>query len=418
MTDDRSTAIGGGPLTPSPAGVVSGNALQLTLATIAFAVCFAVFGSISAMMPLISEKLGLSEFQKGVAIAVPVLLGSIGRIPLGILTDRLGGRAVFLVCMLASIVPGVAVGFANSYGMLLVCGFFAGLALAVFPVGIGLVNGWYPPQRQGLALGIYGAGNIGQALAAFGAPVLAKQLGYGWGFWSFAVLTAAWLVVFFLFAQDAPRKGPRRSMADFLIPIRDRRSWVLSLYYFLTFGGFVAMASYLPMFLKTLFGLTPADAGMRTAGFVVLATAMRPVGGYLADRVGGRRVLQWTFIATAAMAVFLACPMMPTFTIGALGMAVAIGLGNGAVFNLVPEFFPRSVGTVTGLVGAAGGLGGFFPPLVVGSLRQSTGSFSMGFVLLGAFAVGCLAVLLASRRSKPAIEPRRSLDPEAASFKK
>src|SRR6185436_4824290 len=127
----------------------------------------------------------------------------------------------------------------------------------------------------------------------FGAPVLARRFGYAWGFWSFALLTAAWLVVFFMFAQDAPQKRPRRSLADFLIPLRDRRSWLLSLYYFLTFGGFVAMASYLPMFLKALFGLAPADAGMRTAGFVVLATVMRPVGGYLADCIGGRKVLQW-----------------------------------------------------------------------------------------------------------------------------
>jgi NNP family nitrate/nitrite transporter-like MFS transporter len=168
-------------------------------------------------------------------------------------------------------------------------------------------------------------------------------------------------------------------------------SWVLSLYYFLTFGGFVAMAVYLPIFLTETFRLTPADAGLRTAGFVVLATALRPLGGVLADRVGGRRVLLAVFPATAA-AVFMACPLMSTFTVGALGMAAAIGLGNGAVFKLVPEHFPRAVGSVTGLVGAAGGLGGFFPPLVLGVLRQATGSFTGGFVLLSAFCLGCLLV--------------------------
>jgi NNP family nitrate/nitrite transporter-like MFS transporter len=170
-------------------------------------------------------------------------------------------------------------------------------------------------------------------------------------------------------------------------------SWVLSLYYFLTFGGFVAMSIYLPTFLTDMFGLTPQDAGFRTAGFVVLATAMRPFGGWLADRVGGRKILLWVFPATAVMAIFMACPLMSTFTIGALGMAAAIGLGNGAVFKLVPEYFPNSVGSVTGLVGAAGGLGGFFPPLIVGGVRHATGAFTWGFVLLSLFSIICLMVV-------------------------
>jgi NNP family nitrate/nitrite transporter-like MFS transporter len=275
-----------------------------------------------------------------------------------------------------------------------------GVALASFSVGVGFVNGWYPPARQGTALGIYGAGNVGQSLAAFGAPVLAGWLGFAWGFWAFALLTVVWLVAFWARAEDAPRRGPAKSLADFVRPLRERMSWVLSLYYFLTFGGFVAMAVYLPIFLTDMFGLTPRDAGLRTAGFVLLATGMRPVGGWLADRVGGERILLWVFPAVAGFAGFMACPMMATFTIGALGMAAAIGLGNGAVFKLVPEYFPRSVGSVTGLVGAAGGLGGFFPPLVLGGIRQATGSFTWGFVLLSVFSLVCLVTcrVVASRR--------------------
>jgi NNP family nitrate/nitrite transporter-like MFS transporter len=374
--------------TPSP----TGDPLQLTLATGAFAVCFAVFGSVSAQMSELEQRLRLSEFQVGLALAVPVLLGSLGRIPLGILTDRLGGRLVFLLVMLASVPPVLIMPYVEDFPSLLLCGFFFGLPLAVFPVGIVFVNGWYPPHKQGLALGIYGAGNVGQSLAAFGAPLVVAAAGFAWGFWAFGVLTAAWLVLIFLLARNAPRTGPAKTWGDFVRPLADVRSWVLSLYYFLTFGGFVAMSIYLPKFLRDMYQLTPLDAGFRTAGFVLLATAMRPVGGWLADCLGGRRILLWVFLAVTVFALFMACPMMVTFTIGALGMAAAIGLGNGAVFRLVPDYFPKAVGSVTGLVGAAGGLGGFFPPLVIGILRQSTGSFIPGFLLLCAFAALCLLI--------------------------
>src|SRR5215510_14676579 len=153
-----------------------------------------------------------------------------------------------------------------------------------------------------MALGVYGAGNIGQSLAAFGSPVLATALGFKWGFWTFGLLLLVWLAIFRLKAEDAPRRAPARSFGEILRPLRDGKSWILSLYYFRTFGGFVAMAIYLPIFLTEIFKLTPRDAGFRTAGFVVLATAMRPVGGVLADRIGGRRILLWVFPATAAMA--------------------------------------------------------------------------------------------------------------------
>jgi MFS transporter, NNP family, nitrate/nitrite transporter len=374
----------------------SGNSLQLVLATGAFAICFAVFGSVSAMMPILKKNLGLDPVQVSVALAIPVLLGSLGRIPLGMLTDRYGGRLIFAIVMACSIVPAMLMGFVSEYWQLAVCGFFIGIALASFSVGVGFVSGWYRAERQGYALGVYGAGNIGQSLAAFGSPVLAASLGFKWGFWTFGVLLLVWLTLFWLKAENAPIRAPAKSLSEIVKPLKDVRSWKLSLYYFLTFGGFVAMAIYLPIFLTEIFKLTPGDAGFRTAGFVVLATVMRPVGGILADRIGGRKILLWVFPMTAAMAIFLAFPMMLTFTIGALGMAAAIGLGNGAVFKLVPEYFPQSVGAVTGLVGAAGGLGGFFPPLVLGAVHQSTGRFTLGFVLLSIFALACLAVVYKS----------------------
>ena len=376
------------------------SGIQLALGTGAFALCFAVFGSMSAMMPIISKHMALTPVQKSIAIAIPVLFGSVGRLPLGILADRFGGRIVFSLVMLFSIIPAFLMGGVSDYAHLVTYGFFIGVALASFSVGVSFVNGWYPPERQGFALGVYGAGNIGQSLAAYGSPVLAATLGFQWGFWTFGFLLMLWVVIFATMARNAPNRPPVKSVVETLRPLEDKRSWVLSLYYFLTFGGFVAMAVYLPTLLTEVFKLTPQDAGFRTAGFVVLATGMRPIGGVLADKIGGRAILKWVFPATAVMALFLACPLMSTFTIGALGMAAAIGLGNGAVFKLVPEYFPKSVGAVTGLVGAAGGLGGFFPPLVLGVIKQQTGSFTFGFVLLCVFSLVCLAVLLRSSSTK------------------
>ena len=383
-----------------PSTMPAGNRLQLLLGTGAFAACFAVFGSVSALMPTLKHELALSPIQASIALAVPVLLGSLGRIPLGMLTDRWGGRWLFVAVMAASALAAFGMGFASGYAGLIACGFFTGVGLASFSVGVGFVSPWYPRQKQGAALGLYGAGTIGQSVAAFGAPMIAAAMGLAWGFWSVAILAVTWMVVFAALARNAPRAaGPRRTagVREMFRPLADRASWRLSLYYFLTFGGFVAMAVYLPIFLTDMFALTPRDAGLRTAGFVALATLARPFGGILADRMGGRSILLWVFPAVFVAAIFLACPTMPTFTIGALGMAVAIGLGNGAVFKLVPEYFPNSVGSVTGLVGAAGGLGGFFPPLVLGVIREATGAYTLGFVLLGAFAMFCF--LLA--RSRP-----------------
>jgi NNP family nitrate/nitrite transporter-like MFS transporter len=374
----------------------SGNTLQLALATGAFAFCFAVFGSVSAMMPMLKKQLQLSPVQVSIALAIPVLLGSLGRIPVGMLSDRFGGRIVFSLVMAGSIITAFLMGKVSSYTQLLTFGFLLGIALASFSAGVGFVSRWYPPAKQGTALGVYGAGNIGQSIAAFGAPMVAGAMGLKWGFWVPGILLAVWLLIFVAFAKN-PQRPPVTSLSQLFEPLQDKRSWLLSLYYFLTFGGFVAMSVYLPTFLTDIFQLTPADAGRRTAGFVLLATFMRPIGGTLADRLGGRAILKFVFPCTAVAACLLAIPNMVPFTIGALGMAAVIGLGNGAVFKLVPEYFPKSVGAVTGIVGAAGGLGGFFPPLVLGVVKQNFGSFMFGFVFMGAFAIFCLVMLYVSR---------------------
>jgi NNP family nitrate/nitrite transporter-like MFS transporter len=355
-----------------------------------------VFGSVSALMPLLHKELHLTPLQVSIALAVPVLLGSLGRIPLGMLTDRIGGRVVFSWVMMGALVSAFLMGTVHSFVEVVVFGFFLGIALASFSVGVGFTSGWFSAEKQGMALGVYGAGNIGQSIAAFGAPLLAAALGLRWGFWAFGILTAVWAALWLVFAKNASTSGPKKTLRMIFAPLRDRRAWILSVFYFLTFGGFVAMSIYLPTLLTELFKITPQDAGFRTAGFVVLATVMRPVGGWLSDRVSGQAILRWVFPFTAAMSILLTFTQIIPFTIGALGMAAAIGLGNGAVFKLVPEYFPQAVGSVTGIVGAAGGLGGFFPPLVLGIVKSQTTSYVMGFVLLGVFALVCWAIVFRS----------------------
>jgi MFS transporter, NNP family, nitrate/nitrite transporter len=371
-----------------------GAARALFLSTTAFAVSFAVWGLIGALAPTFAQAYGLSGKAKSLMIAVPVLLGALGRIPAGMLADRFGGRRVFASLLLVSAIPATLIGFSDSYAALIGLGLFLGIAGSTFPVGIGFTSKWFTRDQQGTALGVYGMGNIGQSAAVFGAPVLALALG-SWRpvFFVFAVISAIWGFVFFLFARDAASEIKPKTMIENLAVLRrEPTAWVLSLFYFLTFGGFVAFSIYLPTLLRDNFKLSAADAGARTAGFVLLATLMRPVGGMLADRRGGARILVPVFIAIALLGALMGCPWMPTFTVGALGAAAALGLGNGAVFKLVPQYFPKETATVTGLVGAFGGLGGFFPPLVLGVLRDATGAYTWGFIFLAIFALGCLAV--------------------------
>src|ERR1700745_1488771 len=235
------------------------------------------------------------------------------------------------------------------------------MAECALAAGMGFFSRGFPPERQGGALGIYGLGNIGQSRAVFLGQVLAVAVGWQNIFRGMAALLGIWGIAFFLFARNSPKTvlpSSLRSMLQLLS--RERLSWVLSLFYFLTFGGFVAFSIYLPLLLKDQFGLKPADAGFRTAGFVVLATLARPLGGWIADKIGGARVLQAVFLGVIPFALLLVWPSMLPFTVGALTCAFLLGNGNGAVFKLVPQYFPGDVGTVTGLVGAMGGLGGVF----------------------------------------------------------
>jgi MFS family permease len=242
--------------------------------------------------------------------------------------------------------------------------------------------------------------------------VVASRFGWPTVFRGTALLLLAWAVVFVLLARNSERKAPPASASVMLALLRSPTAWLLGAFYFLTFGGFVAFSIYLPTLLRSQFNLSPTDAGFRAAGFVVLATLMRPVGGWLADRIGGAQVLSWVFTSVAVFSWLLAWPSMLPFTVGALACAVLMGLGNGAVFKLVPERFPKETGTVTGLVGALGGLGGFFPPLVLGAFRDNLGVVWPAFVLLSATA---LILRYANQRVfHPAdVEWTRTLSPAA-----
>ena len=260
-----------------------------------------------------------------------------------------------------------------------------------FSIGVAFASKWFPQQRQGLALGIYGVGNIGQSIALFGVPVLAGLWSWQNTYRLFGLVALLWGLVFLAFARNAPVAVTPKSFGEmFKLLATKPLSWLFSLFYFVTFGGFVALSIGLPKLLQEIFHLTKEDAGLRVAGFVVLATTVRPVGGWLSDRFGGANVLVVVFAAAGLFALGLTVEHIVPFSIGALGVAAAIGMGNGAVIKLVPQYFPKDVGTVTGLVGATGGLGGFFPPIVLGYIKTYTGVYDLGFILLSAFCFVCL----------------------------
>lgn len=356
---------------------------HVALGTISFTVCFAAWGLIAAFAPHFRETYRLTASQTALLVAIPVLLGSLARIPMGILTDRFGGRTIFAILMAVVAIPVWIVPEQVSYSGLLIVAFLLGLAGSSFAIGVGYVSRWTPPERQGSALGIYGLGNIGQSAAVFLGPVIAAQIGMASVYHGVAIMLVVWAVAFGLLARNAPAPAQRKGL-DVMIEVltREKLAWLLSAFYFLTFGGFVAFSIYLPTLLKDEFHLAPADAGFRTAGFVVLATLLRPLGGWLSDRIGGARVLSAVFLGVAPFALLMAWSSMIPFTVGALGCAALLGLGNGAVFKLVPQYFPTQTGTVTGLVGAMGGLGGFFPPLLLAFFRSQTGAIWPGFALL------------------------------------
>ncbi len=364
----------------------------LVLGTTAFALAFLTWGLISPLAPLIQAGYGLTSTQISLLIAAPVLLGSLGRIPLGLLTDRFGGRRVFSLLLASLALPLALAGSAGSYAAFLAAAVALGLGGTAFAVGVPFVSRWFPPDRQGLVLGIYGAGNIGTALAALLAPRLAARYGLPWAFWAFIPVVLVLAAVFYALGHDAPEFRP--AATRFGRVLREPKAWLLSFCYFVSFGGFVAFAGYLPKLYVDIYGLSRTAAGSGAALFVLLATAGRPLGGWLADRLGGVRALAVALAAVSGAAVLLslALPLRGFQAVGLI-LGAGFGLANGTVFKLVPQLFPGQTGAVTGLVGAVGGLGGFFPPLLMGALRDRLGTYTPGFALLAAFAAAAWLLL-------------------------
>lgn len=388
--------------------------LALLMATLAFTISFAAWSLLSPLAPQFQQQYHLSSFDSSLLVAVPVILGSLARIPIGLLTDRLGGRIVMTLLLLFTLIPLVGVTTAQVLPAFLFWGFLLGLAGSSFAAGVPYVSRWFSVERQGFALGVFGIGNIGTAISARFAPQIAHAAG-SWQpvFFLFAGITLLMAVAFYFLApKDERPAGPAKTLQQQLTILKQEKlTWAFGLFYSITFGGFVAFSLYLPTLLTGQFHLDKVDAGNRAAIFVVFATLARPLGGWLADRIGAANILFTVFAVVPILALILAFqPGMILLTGCFLLMAVLFGLGSGAVFKLVPQYFPKQAGTVTGLVGAAGGLGGFFPPLIMGLARTNFGSYTLGYVLLAAVTIiGLCIAWLTLRTRRPLVQVQKSI---------
>jgi NNP family nitrate/nitrite transporter-like MFS transporter len=378
---------------------------MLGLATVGFAVNFWAWALLSPLGPSFKDVLHLTPLQQALVVAVPVVVGSLGRIPVGALTDRFGGRVMFPLVSLATIVPVLYLGLSGhrSLAGLLVGGFFLGIGGTAFAVGVPFVSAWFPPQRRGLAIGIFGMGMGGTAISALTTVKLVAAHGSAAPFVVTAVVLAVYAVLAVLLLRDAPGRAiPSQPLSRRLAStIRLRVTRQAAALYAVLFGGYVAFSVYLPAYLKTAYGLTQADAANRMAGFVLLAVLMRPVGGWLSDRVGPPPVLAaaLTVVGVGAVIQAFTPSLVPLGTIAFLAMAAALGAGSGATFALVALLAPPDkVGSVTGVVGAAGGLGGFVPPLVMGFVYGQFGSYAAGLSALAVVAGAALVLAVTAVR--------------------
>lgn len=382
-------------------------AFNLVLATLASTVGFWGWMVISPLGARYTESMGLSSTSVSVLVAMPILVGSLGRIVVGSLTDRYGGRVMFTGILGISVVPVLVVAWAgsvSSYWLLLVSAFFLGIAGTVFAIGIPFVSAWYKASRRGFATGVFGMGMGGTAIAAFMTPRLTESIGYVPTHLLVAGLMAVTAVVVWFTMSESPA---RVAVVDPFIPkvmgaARLPVTWQMTFLYAVVFGGFVSFCAYLPTYLRDIYDMNPTAAGTRTAGFALAAVIVRPIGGIVADKIGPKPVVIASLIAVTVLALVVMSQPQTEVATGAtfLSMASALGLGMGGVFAWVGRLAPaKNVGAVTGIVAAGGGLGGYFPPMVMGATYNPvTNSYGIGLFLLAVTAAVALVVTLFLQR--------------------
>jgi len=372
----------------------SGNTPTLFCAFLYFDLSFMVWVILGPLGVQISKDLGLTAAQKGLMVATPLLAGAILRIVMGFLVDFIKPKATG---MLGQIIVIAALFWAwlgdlSQYQSLLFLGVLLGVAGASFAVALPLASRWYPPEHQGAALGIAGAGNSGTVFAALFAPSLAVAYGWQSVFGICLIPLSIVLIIFTIFAKNSPSSPPPKSILEYLKVLRDQDAWWFMFFYSVTFGGFSGLASSLTIYFNSQYGLPPVAAGYLTAGCVFAGSLVRPLGGFLSDRIGGIRTLSITYII-AAVALFIASIGLPIAgaVIVFVAAMLALGTGNGAVFQLVPQRFRKEIGVMTGIVGMAGGVGGFYLASSLGYSKQLTGSYQIGLIIFA--SLGVLALL-------------------------
>ncbi|CAM3282938.1 nitrate/nitrite transporter [Filibacter tadaridae] len=365
--------------------------MQLPLQTANLIVGFMVWVLISSLMPFIREDIAIPAGKLAIVTAVPVVLGSILRIPLGYYANVFGARVIFLVSFIILLFPVFYISAASSFTDLIIGGIFLGVGGAVFSVGVTSLPKYYPKEKHGLINGIYGMGNMGTAISTFAAPVIATQIGWSMTVKLYLILLLIFAALnFFLGDKQEPRV--KSSIVEQIKGVyKNEKLWFFSLFYFLTFGSFVAFTIFLPNFLVDYFALDKVDAGMRTAGFIAVATFIRPVGGWLADKFQPLFLLMGVFSGITFAAFILAfSPAIGLYTVGVMIIAFSAGIGNGVIFKLVPFYFNKQAGIANGIVSMMGGLGGFFPPLLLSVIYSITGSYSIGFMAFSQVALASL----------------------------
>lgn len=398
--------------TTLPALPKAAQTRNLILATWAFAISFWAWNLIGPLAARYATEMDLSSTQKSFAVAVPVIVGALGRIAAGTLTDKYGGRLMFTVLLVLSapfVILVAVAGNAESYVLLVVFGFFLGIAGTTFAVGIPMVKAWYEKPRQGFATGLFGAGMGGTALSSFFTPRFVDWFGYTATHVIIAVALLVTAALCWLLMRDSPRWSPSAQPATpkLVSALKEPVTWQMSLLYAITFGGFVAFSTYLPTYLGDVltYGYDLTAAGERTAGFAIAAVVARPIGGTLSDKLGPRLVTMISLAGTAVMAVVLALRPEPEWPAGIsfVLMAMFLGLGAGSVFAWVALRAPADkTGSVTGIVGAAGGLGGFFPPLVMGATyNEQDHTYTTGLLLLCISAALVLLYTVFGLRERP-----------------